>query len=549
MWISPSRCKRWFRYLGFGIGLVLWWTWLVMGNVALAQNGATETATVSLGSIFLFDVPGSTELTALERAAAIETNLTPLLNLDEVPQVRIQSRSPQGEDSSTRNPVIFANDRYIMTVTQADAEVGGANTPMEQAERWVGTLNQSLVQAQAERQGDFLPKALARTLGALAVALVLHTGVSWVGRRWLLPLVSQLALGGREVENRGTGLGLLVRAMLVVVQGVVWFSTMTYVANLFPVTRRVSNLVSRSLTDGLFARSFVLGSRAYSLLDLLLLLATLLALVIAANTATNLLRSRVLRVTGISLAAQEAIAALSKYTLILLGTVVVLQIWGIDLSSIALIASGLGIGIGFGLQGLVRDFVSGLVLVFERPVQVGDFVDFGAVKGTVNRIGSRSTEIRTLDHVSIIVPNSRLLDQEIINWSHGNPISRIRLPVGVAYAADPNQVKQVLLTAGQQQQEVLSTPSPQVFFLGFGDNALLFELLVWIAQPHRQLVIKSDLYFAIEAGLRQHGIEVPFPQRDLHLRTGTLPLDLSAEAKQWLRQLAQDPNGTLDRPG
>jgi small-conductance mechanosensitive channel len=284
----------------------------------------------------------------------------------------------------------------------------------------------------------------------------------------------------------------------------------------------------------------VLGSRAYSLLDLLLLLAVLLALVIAANTVTNLLRTRILNVAGISLSAQEAIAALSKYTLILLGAVVVLQIWGIDLSSLALIASGLGIGIGFGLQGLVRDFVSGLVLVFERPVQVGDFVDFGAVKGTVNRIGSRSTEIRTLDHVSIIVPNSRLLDQEIINWSHGNPVSRIRLPVGVAYTSDPIQVKQVLLEACRQSDEILLTPSPQVFFLGFGDNALRFELLVWIAQPHRQLVIKSDLYFAIEALLRQHHIEVPFPQRDLHLRTGSLPLEFGPDAQQWLQRIAPD---------
>jgi small-conductance mechanosensitive channel len=263
-------------------------------------------------------------------------------------------------------------------------------------------------------------------------------------------------------------------------------------------------------------------------------------MVIVASALTNLMRSRVLRATGISLAAQEAIAVLSKYTLLLLGTVVVLQLWGIDLSSIALIASGLGIGVGLGLQGLVKDFVSGLVLVFERPVQVGDFVDFGEVKGTVARIGSRSTEIRTLDSVSIIVPNSRFLESEVINWSHGNPVSRIRLPVGVAYSADPQAVRSALLEACQSNQEILTTPAPQVFFLGFGDNAFNFQLLVWIAQPSRQLVIKSDLYFAIEACLRQHGIEIPFPQRDLHIRSG-LPLELSPEALLLLRQLTAPP--------
>jgi small-conductance mechanosensitive channel len=298
--------------------------------------------------------------------------------------------------------------------------------------------------------------------------------------------------------------------------------------------------VVSSLREGLFDRSLPVGSRSYSLLGLLTLVAVLLAMVIVASALTNLMRSRVLRATGISLAAQEAIAVLSKYTLLLLGTVVVLQLWGIDLSSIALIASGLGIGVGLGLQGLVKDFVSGLVLVFERPVQVGDFVDFGEVKGTVARIGSRSTEIRTLDSVSIIVPNSRFLESEVINWSHGNPVSRIRLPVGVAYSADPQAVRAALLEACQSNQEILTTPAPQVFFLGFGDNAFNFQLLVWIAQPSRQLVIKSDLYFAIEACLRHHGIEIPFPQRDLHIRSD-LPLELSPEALLLLRQLTAPP--------
>jgi potassium efflux system protein len=535
MGISLCRCQRWFRYLGLGLALLLWGAWLGWGGFALAQDGPPETASVFLDSIFLFEVPGSAELTASERAAAIETNLAPLLDLDTQPNVRIQNRT----ENKAGNPVIFADERYIMTVTQADADLNPAQTPVEQAQIWVEILNQGLAQAQAERRGDFWLTALARSALAVAMALAIQAGVGWLGRRWLLPLVARW--GGRtEEDGHRTGLGLLLRLMFLVVQGIVWFSALTYIANLFPLTRRVSYVVGRSLTEGLLARSLVLGSRAYSLLDLLLLLAVLLALVIAANTVTNLLRTRILNVAGISLSAQEAIAALSKYTLILLGAVVVLQIWGIDLSSLALIASGLGIGIGFGLQGLVRDFVSGLVLVFERPVQVGDFVDFGAVKGTVNRIGSRSTEIRTLDHVSIIVPNSRLLDQEIINWSHGNPVSRIRLPVGVAYTSDPIQVKQVLLEACRQSDEILLTPSPQVFFLGFGDNALRFELLVWIAQPHRQLVIKSDLYFAIEALLRQHHIEVPFPQRDLHLRTGSLPLEFGPDAQQWLQRIAPD---------
>ncbi|NJL46941.1 MAG: mechanosensitive ion channel [Leptolyngbyaceae cyanobacterium SM2_5_2] len=426
-----------------------------------------------------------------------------------------------------------------MTVTQADADVGGAQTPVAQAEQWLDTLNQALQQAQADRQTGFLTKALIRMVIILAAALALHGLAGWFWYGWLKPLLSRFSFWRSDIDDHGTGLGFLFRLTLWLTRAIVWFWALAYVANLFPFSRRFSYLVSRSLRDGLFARNLLLGDRPYSLLDILILVAVVLGLVIAANTVTNMIKSRFLGITGISLAAQEAIAVLTKYTLILLGTVVILQLWGIDLSSIALIASGLGIGIGFGLQSLVKDFVSGLVMVFERPIQVGDFVDFGEVKGTVTRIGSRSTEIRTLDHIAIIVPNSRFLDNEIINWSHGNPVSRIRLPVGVAYHSDPDQVKLALLNAAQNNQEILATPAPQVFFLGFGDNALQFELLVWIAQPNRQLVIKSDLYFALTHSLRQQDIEVPFPQRDLHIRSGALPLNFSPEAQEWLRQLGQ----------
>ena len=534
--------RRWLPRLVWGLVLA----------VALHGLGALpglaqlpETEPVFLDGLFLFDVPAAGDLTAAERALAIETNLGPLVEAADPVSVQAEVRRIEGSDGATltRNPVIFAGDRYIMTVTNVDAEVGGTDDPEAQADQWTNAIAKALSQAQVERQSGFLVRAIAQALAALAAALLVHWLAGRLWHRWLRPFLDRFAFSPIDPDNpehEVTGLNLFFRFTLFLVRGAVWFATLAYLANLFPLTRRVSYRVVSSLREGLFDRSLPVGSRSYSLLGLLTLVAVLLAMVIVASALTNLMRSRVLRATGISLAAQEAIAVLSKYTLLLLGTVVVLQLWGIDLSSIALIASGLGIGVGLGLQGLVKDFVSGLVLVFERPVQVGDFVDFGEVKGTVARIGSRSTEIRTLDSVSIIVPNSRFLESEVINWSHGNPVSRIRLPVGVAYSADPQAVRAALLEACQSNQEILTTPAPQVFFLGFGDNAFNFQLLVWIAQPSRQLVIKSDLYFAIEACLRQHGIEIPFPQRDLHIRSG-LPLELSPEALLLLRQLTAPP--------
>ncbi|MGB3310264.1 MAG: mechanosensitive ion channel domain-containing protein [Nodosilinea sp.] len=510
------------------------------GGLALAQESEPEP--VYIDGLYLFDVPAAGDLTALERSQAIEANLDPLIESPEPVIVRAEMRDAAGSNgaSRSRNPVILAGDRYIMTVTNADLQVGEANTLEAQADQWISAIDTALTTARTDRRYGSLVQALAKSLAALAAALVLHRLTGWLWHRWLMPFLDRFALSPidpNNPEHEPTGLSLVFRLTLFLVRCAVVFAALAYIANLFPLTRRISYRVTQSLREGLFDRSLPLGNRSYSLLGLLMLVAVLLSVVIVSSALTNVMRSRLLRATGISIAAQEAIAVLSKYTLILLGTVVILQLWGIDLSSIALIASGLGIGVGLGLQGLVKDFVSGLVLVFERPVQVGDFVDFGDVSGTVARIGSRSTAIRTLDHVSIIVPNSRFLESEVINWSHDNPVSRIRLPVGVSYSADPQQVKLALLDACKKNQEILSAPAPQVFFQGFGDSALNFELLVWIAQPNRQFVIRSDLYFAIEASLHHYDIEVPFPQRDLHIRSGHLPIDLSPEAQQLLRQL------------
>ena len=255
---------------------------------------------------------------------------------------------------------------------------------------------------------------------------------------------------------------------------------------------------------------------------------------IGSTTATNLLRSRVLNFLRISRGAQEAIAVIFKYALVAIATVILLQVWGIDLSSLAILASALGVGIGFGFQDIAKNFGSGIVLIFERPIQVGDFIEVGNYMGNVESIGARSVTIRTLDRISIIVPNSRFLESEVINWSHHNPISRIHLPVGVSYSSNPHDVKKALLEAADNYPEVIRVPQPQVFFMGFGDNSLDFELLVWINKPSLQALTRSDLNFRIEASLRKHKIEVPFPQRDLHVRSGELPLKLSSDVEEAL---------------
>jgi hypothetical protein len=220
---------------------------------------------------------------------------------------------------------------------------------------------------------------------------------------------------------------------------------------------------------------------------------------------------------------------------------VLLQAVGVDISSLAIFLSVIGVGIGFGLQNIANNFISGLIIMVERPVQVGDFVKLGDLTGTVKRIGIRSTEISTLDRVTIIVPNSEFIDSKVINWSHGYPVSRLHIPLGVAYGSPIKLVRQAVFEAAKRHPKVLRYPKPQLWFEGFGDSSLDFTLLVWIREPRQQFRIKSDLYYLIEANFRRFNIEIPFPQRDLHIR----PQDIATVAQTLTTRAGQAENSDI----
>ena len=234
---------------------------------------------------------------------------------------------------------------------------------------------------------------------------------------------------------------------------------------------------------------------------------------------------------------QEIISIITKYGLISFCTILLLQANGINLSSLALIGSALGVGIGFGFQDIARNFASGIVLLFERSIQVGDFIQVGEHLGVVEEVRTRSIVLKTLDRISIIVPNSRFLSDEVINWNHRRSVTRIHLPVGVAYGSDVKKVKAALLQAAAEHLEVLRNPAPQVFFIGFGDSSLDFELLVWTSDPSRQSPLKSDLCFRIEELFKEQQINIPFPQRDVNLKTADMPITLPPQLEGHLLYL------------
>lgn len=507
--------------LGIGIFLMVQ-IWL---SPVAAQVPAQ--ADVVLDGQQIFQLSRSEQFTAQERADLINLQLREAVQSNQPIQIRTEQRNNQ--------PTILLNGRHLLTVTQLDV-VPPASAD-EQAEVWAKQLQTALQNAQTERSPDYFRRAVVQAVGILLVAIALFWGMGWL-TRWFSEVVHRrLPAQASPLSESSTGIEALSKLVLVVARVILGIATILYIANLFPLTRRWSYQITLVLLTTFTAPILTLDRASYSFWDLLILAALLFSLVVFVRILTDFFKLRVLSAAGINRGAQEAIATLIKYTLMTLGVLILLQIWGLNISSLAILASALGIGIGFGMQDIAKNFVSGLVLVFERPIQVGDFVQVGNLHGTVERLGARSTEIRTLDHVSIIVPNSRFLQQEVINWSHGNPISRLHLPVGVSYSANPEKVRTTLIEAASSHPSVLQNPSPQVFFKGFGDNALDFELLIWIAEPNRQFVISSDVYFLVYAALHQQQIEIPFPQRDLHIRSGSLRL--SPEVESALIQLSE----------
>jgi small-conductance mechanosensitive channel len=232
---------------------------------------------------------------------------------------------------------------------------------------------------------------------------------------------------------------------------------------------------------------------------------------------------------------QYAVSRVLGYLAFLFGLMVGLQSLGVDLSSLAVIGGALGVGAGFGLQPIVANFVSGLVLLTERPIRLGDRVEVGSTYGDVVRIGGRSTWVRTNDNEVIIVPNSEFITNRVTNWTANDPQVRFSVAVGVSYDSDPQQVRSLLLEIAQNHPDVLKQPAPDVIFTEFADSSLNFELRVFtVKQVQTPAKLKSDLLFSIFEAFRQNQIEIPFPQRDLHLKS--LPPSLADLEKLRLNQ-------------
>jgi small-conductance mechanosensitive channel len=265
-------------------------------------------------------------------------------------------------------------------------------------------------------------------------------------------------------------------------------------------------------------RLLTIGGASITMGSLLVGAAIALFSIVVANLLALSTR-RLLKGRGAEPGAQFAFAKIVRYSVIAVGTIGACNTMGLRLDALLAASAVLAVGIGFGLQNIAQNFVSGLILLIERPVRHGDFVKVGDIYGTVDDIGLRATHIISRDEVTIIVPNSALVTAQVVNHSRPTTNLRIRIVVGVDYAADTEHVKRVLVDVAKSEARVLAEPPPEVRLEEFGDSAMLFALLCWIGHARDDLRISSALRFAIDKAFRKEGIEIPFPRRDVRMRT------------------------------
>ena len=284
---------------------------------------------------------------------------------------------------------------------------------------------------------------------------------------------------------------------------------------------------------------FTFGGKHFSLGSVVELLIQVIIVMIVSNLTKQLLKQRVFPGFGLNVGTRESLATIVGYGVTIIGFFIVIETTGINLSSLAVFAGAIGIGFGIGLQNITSNFISGITLLFEQPIKVGDYIEVDQLAGIVEEISIRCTTIRTINGVFVIVPNSRFLENSVVNWSYRDPKCRIVVPIAAVDESDSLTVMEALLAAARQESRILASPSPEVYFKGLDaeHSMLSFELLVWIEHPIEMDSIKSALHFLIEAEFRDRDIDTKAAPTDVVLKD--LPTIMQ------LLQKTDSPNGSI----
>ena len=264
---------------------------------------------------------------------------------------------------------------------------------------------------------------------------------------------------------------------------------------------------------------FSIGASDFSTWSLLKLLLAIFILFWISKRLRQILVHKVLIRYNTDIGVRQAMGSIARYIFLILGLFIIVHASGVDLSGLALLGGALGVGIGFGLQNITNNFVSGVVILLERPVKVGDRIEVGGTTGDVVRISARATTVVTNDGISVIIPNSELISSRVTNWSLAGKMVRFKIPVPVAFGTDQDKVVQLLLEVASEDGNIAKEPAPSVRLKEFGQSALVFELVIWTSKlMQRQGMMKSRVNMAVYRKFSQNGISMPLPQLDVQVK-------------------------------
>lgn len=356
----------------------------------------------------------------------------------------------------------------------------------------------------ADLLGDGVVAAGCAALAIWVVVRVLDGVITVALRSWPLAALNLV----QRNQNRATR---TARRLVRIGLATLWVVLVLRLSHLWELTL--------GMASGALRAPIGLGDLAFTLGDVLVLAGSLWASYLVARAVRAILEEEVLSRVHLARGIPYALSTFTSYAVLVAGVLMAFVATGVDLSRIIIVVGALGVGIGLGLQEIVKDLVAGAVLLFERPIQLGDVVQMGELSGDVRRIGLRSSTVHTFDGAEVIVPNSSLTTSQIVNWTLSDRARRVDLAVGVAYGTDPARVIALLEELARRHPDALEDPEPSALFVGFGESSLDFELRTWTNRVDQVAGFRSELAVAVHAALADAGITVPFPQRELHLRT------------------------------
>ncbi|WP_369434432.1 mechanosensitive ion channel family protein [Psychromonas sp. MME1] len=347
---------------------------------------------------------------------------------------------------------------------------------------------------------------------AIIVPMLLFFFIIRGAMKWIFnsPLVWQIKLIRNDANEYARQTGIFIEVLII------FFFLIPAILSSWQLYPTLTDAIS-----GIMALGFNIGELRISLGLIVVSTLTLFATVFISKVIPKILLDESVSGKLIERGARTSISHLLQYFIIIVGFLIAVSMIGFDLTKVTIILGALGVGIGFGLQGIVNNFVCGLVLLFERPLREGDTIDIsdGLSMGVIKKIGLRATIVQTFDNADMIIPNADLISNQVTNWTLQNRQARLSVPVGVAYGSDVVLVNTILLECAKNHQAVLKSPPPYILFMDLGDSSLNFQLRVWLADADERITVRSDLYHDIVNKFAEENIEIPFPQRDLHLRS------------------------------